>query len=114
MSDPVNLSDLREMTDGDTEMEKILFEEFFSSADICLKELSANCLDGENESWRTNAHALKGIAINLGAAQLGELCKQAQENHGFSATQKQEILTEIQTEYQKVEAFLKNVLAASS
>jgi HPt (histidine-containing phosphotransfer) domain-containing protein len=114
MSDPVNLSELREMTDGDSEMEKILFEEFFSSADVCLKALSESCVDGDSESWRTKAHALKGMAVNLGAEQLGELCKQAQENHGVAATQKQEMFKGIQVEYQRVEDFLKNVLTANS
>ena len=106
MSAPVDLTDLREMTEGDEEMEKELFEEFFSSAEECITALEDNCVSGENESWRTNAHALKGTSINLGAATLGDLCKQAQDSHGADEGEKKALLESIRAEYALVKDYL--------
>ncbi len=109
MADAVNLTNLREMTEGDVEMEKALFEEFCSSAETCIAALEANCADGENEVWRSNAHALKGTSLNLGAEKLGVLCKQAQEGCAASQAEKQTMLSGIKTEYAEVKTFLDSV-----
>ncbi len=42
MNTPVDLANLRSMTDGDTDMEKALFEEFFSSFEAGIGSLQAN------------------------------------------------------------------------
>ncbi len=109
MSDPVNLTNLREMTDGDVEMEKMLFDEFFSSSEECIVGMENSCVDGENEGFRTSAHALKGTSINLGADKLGELCKEAQEKYDAPAAEKQTMLEGIKAEYQKVKDFLEAI-----
>lgn len=106
MTTPVDLTNLREMTDGDKELEKQLFSEYFSSSEECINTLQNNCTDGENESWRTAAHAFKGTSYNLGAQNLGDLCKKAQESNAAPATKKQEMLQAIQSEYQNVKTFL--------
>jgi HPt (histidine-containing phosphotransfer) domain-containing protein len=107
MSEPVNLPKLREITGGDTKMEMRLFKAFFVSADECLTLLAASCVDGESELWQESAHALRGTSVNLRAEYLGELCRQAQENQGTTAKEKQEMLKNIKSEYQRVEQFLK-------
>lgn len=98
MTDPVDLANLREMTDGDVEMEQMLFEEFYSSSDKMLATLGANICDGESEEWRSSAHALKGTSLNMGADKLGELCKHAQEAHGAPMVEKQRLFSEIKEE----------------
>ena len=110
MSDPVDLTNLREMTDGDTELEQELFAEFISSSEECLAIMSENCTDGENEAWRSNAHALKGTSINLGADTLAGLCKDAQENHAANSNEKQGMLETIKKEYEAVKAFLESAM----
>ncbi|MEQ1706134.1 MAG: hypothetical protein ABL867_09225, partial [Rickettsiales bacterium] len=67
MADPVDLDNLRSMTDGDAEMEKILFEEFFSCFDTAIINMQNNYGEDNREEWRKDAHALKGISMNLGA-----------------------------------------------
>jgi HPt (histidine-containing phosphotransfer) domain-containing protein len=111
MPAPVDLTNLREMTDGDEETEKMLFEEFFLSAEECILTLKNNCTDGANETWRAGAHALKGTAINLGAFRLSDLCKKAQEDHAAALSEKQTLLREILGEYRSVKTFLKQVYA---
>lgn len=109
MVDPVDLTNLRTMTDGDKEMELALFEEFYSSSEAAFGNMAANCTDGQNEAWRATAHAIKGSAYNIGANALGNLCKQAQENPAASGSDKQALLEKIKTEYAAVKAFLQAV-----
>jgi HPt (histidine-containing phosphotransfer) domain-containing protein len=110
MTNPVNLENLREMTDGDKKMEKLLFEEFFSSSEECIAIMKENCVDGENEPYRANSHALKGTAINLGAERLSELCKNSQESSAASSDEKKRMVAGIKQEYEEVKIFLQNAL----
>lgn len=112
MTSPVDLTNLRSMTDGDKEMEQALFEEFFTSFEAGLDVLKANCADSAAETWRKQAHALKGIALNLGAAQLGELCKKAQESHTTPEQEKTVLLGNIHAEYERVKGFLAKLTTA--
>ena len=103
---PVDLTNLREMTDGDTELEKELFAEFFKSSADALETLARHCTDGESKPWYAAAHALKGSAYNLGAMPLGDLCKKAQEGDAANKAEKQQILESIKQEYEKVRQYL--------
>ena len=107
---PVDLTNLREMTDGDKDVEMMLFEEFFKSAHSCLSGLEQFCHGAENDQWRRSAHAFKGIALNIGAAQLSALCKQAQDGMALPSPQKQTLLDSIKTEYGLVQNYLKTML----
>src|SRR5689334_20471071 len=99
MTNHVDLTDLRSLTDGDKEMELALFKEFYTSSEALLGTLGKHCVDGPSETWRTTAHALKGSAYNLGAMGLGDLYKHAQENPAASSSDKQKLLEKMKTEY---------------
>lgn len=103
---PVDLTNLREMTDGDKELEQELFAEFFNSSASAIETLGQHCADGESKPWYSAAHALKGSAYNLGATQLGDLCKKAQESHAASKMEKQQMCDGIKQEYEKVRQYL--------
>lgn len=106
MTQPVDLTNLREITDGDKEMESELFKEFINTSDSYIVSLG-NMLDADkNELWRTTTHAFKGLALNLGAANLGALCKNAQENNTASQQDKTAMLEAIRHEYAAVKDFL--------
>ena len=105
---PVDLTNLREMTEGDVEMEKELFEEFFSSSEKCIASMRQGCIDGESPDFRAHAHALKGTSVNMGAAKLSELCKEAQEKSDVPKAEKENLLENIQSEYENVKLFLQN------
>lgn len=109
MAHTVDLTDLRTMTDGDKEMEMALFDEFYSSSESLIQTMEANSVDGPNEGWRASAHALKGSAYNLGAKELGDMCKQAQDHPEVSGAEKKALLTKIQAEYAGVKAYLQSV-----
>jgi len=107
MSQPaVDLTNLRAITDGDRDLEKTLFEEFIISFDRGLNGLRASCEENASAAWRTHAHSLKGIAVNLGGMELGELCKIAQDNYTAASALKMETVEKITKEYQKVKEFL--------
>ena len=106
MNAPVDLTNLRSMTDGDVELEKTLFEEFYTSFEKGILALRTNCANSSAEAWRSNAHALKGVALNLGAEKLGALCKKAQDDHGANENAKELMLQAIETEYNDVKVFL--------
>jgi HPt (histidine-containing phosphotransfer) domain-containing protein len=104
--DPVNLSNLRILIDSDPVLEQALIAEFYTSCDDCLAGLTQSFEDDSNESWRQNAHALKGIAVNLGADRLGELAKNAQEGAASSAAEKRVMLDGVLHEYAAVQKFM--------
>jgi len=106
MDETVDLTNLRSMTDGDAELEKTLFEEFMISFEKGIKGLHESCGENMAETWRKHSHALKGIALNLGAGKLGELCKKAQDDHLAAAGAKDSILRSIEEEYKVVKVFL--------
>lgn len=110
MSAPVDLDNLRSITDGDEEIEKALFEEFFSSSEASLRVMQSSVGPEGNEIWRQQAHAIKGVSLNLGANRLSDLCKKAQDHYQISEIDKRELLTLIQDEYSKVCAYLKNIM----
>ena len=106
MVEPVDLTNLRELTGGDEEMETELFLEFLSSEKEAIATLEQNCQSGENSDWRQAAHALKGTSLSLGADSLSQICKTGQERQDAPAEEKSDILATIKTEFQKVETFL--------
>lgn len=106
MNTPVNLDNIHEMLDGDPVREQELFQIYISTAEECLEGLQDGLASGNEERWRTQAHALKGMSMNLGAATLGSLCAEAQEKSAAPKEDKEKILAGIQTEYARVKTFL--------
>lgn len=109
MATPVDLTALREITDGDPELERELFQVFFASAETCIIALDASTGVDTQETWRKQAHAFKGIALNIGAQELGAWCKKAQDASSESAQHKHALLQDIKTAYAQVTAFLKAI-----
>lgn len=107
MTDSVNLDNLHEMTGGDVDLEKELFEVFLTSSDECFQKLSTTTGAGQEEEWRTNAHAWKGMSLNLGAEILGKLCAKAQLENLLPTDKKLELLAEIEAEFDRVKKYLK-------
>jgi HPt (histidine-containing phosphotransfer) domain-containing protein len=101
---PVDLTNLRSMTDGDSELEHALFAEFNSSFEAGITALHQALAANDTVSWHKHAHALKGIALNLGAESLAALCMQAQEQ--TLNTESPTLLSKIEAEFTLVKQFL--------
>lgn len=106
MTSAVNLDNLHEMTGSDPDLEKELFGVFLTSAEKCLEALRASTGPGAEETWRTQAHAWKGMSLNLGADTLGQLCAQAQTSKEAPESEKMALLEKIEAAYADVKAFL--------
>lgn len=107
MASPVDLTNLRSMTEGNKAIEAEVFGEFITSFEDGIARLKQHCLDSNQDAWKKCAHALKGIALNLGAERLGDLCNLAQEESSIAAKGKNEMIRYIEEEYSKVKHFLK-------
>jgi HPt (histidine-containing phosphotransfer) domain-containing protein len=106
---PVNLSQLRDLTDGDADLEKSLFEMFYTSSDENIEYIENNCTDAHDEVWKRNAHSLKGAAKNIGADKLGDICTKAQDMYIAPAAVKRAIVGKIKAEYLIVKEFLSKI-----
>lgn len=106
---PVDLSNLREVTEGDVNLEKKLFDKFFEGAEANLTMLEQNCVDGPCKNWTDQAHALKGAALNMGAFELGSICEYAQNMNDASAQERLSSYQQIKQEYAQVKAYLEEV-----
>jgi HPt (histidine-containing phosphotransfer) domain-containing protein len=108
MKPAVDLANLIEMIGDDPNMQKDLFAEFMRAFESGYADMQKNSATGGEEIWRTQAHALKGISFNLGAMELGGLCKTAQDSKEAPSAEKQSQLSAIGNEYRLVKEFLQN------
>jgi HPt (histidine-containing phosphotransfer) domain-containing protein len=63
---------LRDLTDGDAEFERELLEAFVASARILMAQLRAGLLARDAAVVAKEAHALKGVSLNVGANSLAK------------------------------------------
>lgn len=106
----VDLTNLRELTDGDRDMEVVLFEEFFVSTEQLINQLGQALESNKSDEWKAAAHALKGTSYNLGAQKLGDYCKIAQDKSDLTPQEKQQLLSSITQEYADVKTYLEKIL----
>ncbi|MDX2113102.1 MAG: ATP-binding protein [Alphaproteobacteria bacterium] len=101
----VDLNQLRLFTDGDPAEEKALAELFLQQAEQMITVLEQNLSDSGHDAWKSAAHRFKGSSGNLGASQLYQLCKEAEQHFSDSEPQKLAMLTAIKAETQRVAEF---------
>jgi histidine phosphotransfer protein HptB len=106
MTGAIDLSNLREITGGDVDVERELFDLFLQSADECIAALKNSADTPHNDEWRKQAHAFKGTSLNLGAGELGRLCKEAQEKYQAAPDEKRALLAAIESEFGRVKTQL--------
>ena len=63
---------LRDLTDGDAEFERELIETFVASARVLLAELRAGLMARNAAAVTKDAHALKGVSLNVGATSMAK------------------------------------------
>jgi HPt (histidine-containing phosphotransfer) domain-containing protein len=107
--EPVDMNHLRDITDGDREIERELFSLFLSNAEECIEVLAQNCTDGENIKWRSAAHELKGSAASLGAFPMSRECHRAQVEFTSDVAEKKIMLEAIRASLKTVKEFLDKV-----
>lgn len=92
---------LAQFTGGDAELEAELRALFFSSCGEYLTRLARGAQDdGDAETWRRAAHALKGAAGNFGAVALA-----AQAKHAEHSAPDKELYHDVRAEVAKLERY---------
>ncbi len=106
MTISIDLSNFRDITEGDVELEAELFNDFISSFEALLSELEK--ADGsvlrEGVSYKKSAHSLKGLAANLGAFKLAQYCEDAQDASTEEA--KAGLLKSMREEFAAIKVYL--------
>lgn len=105
---PLDLSVIKEFSEGDVEMEKQLMRAYVTQSDKNMKVLAENRMNAGATPWREAAHMFKGGSSGIGAKTLSELCDQAQLFQG--TVQEQAALFEkIDSEYNRLKDHLKKI-----
>lgn len=105
MNAVLNMHNLRDIIDNDKVLEAELVRNFHACYYTCIADLEAS-LHNNTAQWRNAAHALKGVASNLGAEELSALSFQAELASAQSLTQKTQLLAAIKAAYDDVEQAL--------
>lgn len=103
----LNMENLREIIDNDRELERELVSNFYTCYHTCMSELETSLDTQDTVLWRNAAHALKGIAYNIGAECLGELSLKAERACESSILEKQELFEALKQSYAAVDYALK-------
>ena len=73
--DILNRENVIDATDGDLSMEAMLYQSFLKTSATYMQEITTT---QEAETRARALHSLKGLALNMGAEALGELCRRAE------------------------------------
>ena len=95
----LNRENLIDATDGDLEMEATLYMAFFKTSAEYMAAIKAHD-DAHNERQRA-LHSLKGLALNMGAEALAEICKRA-ESEDIANDKIEHIYQQTRTEMQAI------------
>jgi PAS domain S-box-containing protein len=110
MPPPLNLRHLDEVTEGDDEFKREIIGLFFEDTSERLSLLIKAVDGGDAASLEKEAHALKGAGRNLGAERFGELALSLEMKGKAGSLQgAREILTELETEFKRVQHVLEQV-----
>lgn len=109
ISVPVDLSRLKEFTEGDKETEQMVINLFLETAYEAFDRLKSSQLQNDPVEWSKAAHSFKGASGNLGAMALHTLCAEAEYSSELPASEKDLILGGLYQEFSKVENYLKGL-----
>ncbi len=104
--DPINLDNLREMLNNDKEAEEAILNDFFKLSEECIDKMASNLTEDYNEEFFQSSHALKGMALNLGADKLGNICTDTQSMCIAPISEKEAYLDQMRSELVVVREFL--------
>lgn len=106
MGSVLDLRNLRDIIDHDKAMEQQLIMNFHNCYRNCIDDLESSLKSNNPVQWRNAAHALKGIAFNLGAEELATLSFEAELASGQTLTQKAPLLAGLKIAYGQVQRAL--------
>jgi HPt (histidine-containing phosphotransfer) domain-containing protein len=78
--DAATFANLVEMTGGDLAFVDELVDTYLEEGDRLVEDLIVAATAGEIEAMVRPAHSMKSSSLNVGALELGELCRALEEN----------------------------------
>lgn len=110
MKEVIDFDRLRDITDGDEDLERELVELFIETAQRCLARLEkVASQEIEFEYWSDLCHELKGASANIGAKTLKKACAEA-ELVDEGSDEMEGYLGEIRQAYEEVEETLSDLM----
>lgn len=106
---PVDLSRLREFTEGDKETERMVVDLFLRNSHETIAKIEFAKRENDAENWQQAVHSFKGASGNLGAMSLHALCAEAEGCGHLPQEEKELLFSAIFSEFSKVENYLKNI-----
>lgn len=106
MNAVLDMTNLRDIIDDDKVLEAELVRNFHACYRTCVVDMEDSLHSNNPVQWRNAAHALKGVALNLGAEQLSALSYEAELASTQSLTHKAPLLAGIKAAYSDVEQAL--------
>ena len=103
---PVNLDNLISNSNGDDEFVKEILTLFTEQATEQITKLKTLCVDGESKEWVEVSHSLKGTAGAVGAEALRLLGATAQNMPIATAKEREFLIENIQSEYDRSKDYL--------
>ena len=97
-----------EITQRDQEIEQTLFSAFQEGVHECLRSLD----NSPEQYWFYGLHTLKGLAYNMGATALGDLCSHLETLENLSLSDKREKIEEVKKLYNLSEEAIQKELNA--
>lgn len=105
MSTPLDFDALSEVTEGDRELEKQLFDLYHQTVERCLAALRSNLVDDRSNGWKVAAHELKGASANMHALEMAALCRAA-EALPLDTSRRSVMCQDIEAAYRRVQDFV--------
>lgn len=106
----INLDLLKDISEGDKDVESRLINLYLTESDASMIELKKYCVDGFSNEWVEVAHRLKGAASNVGAEILQGLCDEAQLMETATSEQRSTLFEKIVSIHEKVKEALNKEL----
>jgi PAS domain S-box-containing protein len=111
---PIDVTKLREITDGDAEFTNELLETFLSSATESLDEMNQMLVKDDRQQVARAAHKIKGAAANIHAGEVARVAAQVeQEAPGATQDSLVALTAQLRTLVEQVAQFVKETRPAS-
>jgi HPt (histidine-containing phosphotransfer) domain-containing protein len=104
----LDIQALREITDGDRDLERALVRLYCSTAERCVAQLRLLADQDEDHQWKRVVHELMGASANIHANQIAALCKYAE--HEDAAAMRKQICDNLDRAFETLKAFCSSLI----
>jgi HPt (histidine-containing phosphotransfer) domain-containing protein len=104
----LDIQALREITDGDRDLERGLVRLYCSTAERCLVRLRGLANTDEKQEWKYAVHEFMGASANIHANQIAALCKYAE--HEDDPAMRLQVCDNLDRAYETLKAFCSSLI----